>query len=219
MEGFVSGEKDLRNPLTSRRQRELDRHRIEALEAAERLLVRQSYPSISVQQIAEESEFSVGYLYKLFPSKDELYLTLVEIRKTEILELLQGVIAEDLSFSEGLEKLVKSIQCWLGEHEGFARDNRAELMVLFRRHREQMEVITETEAQMERPVVALFQKGIDEGIVCGAKPEIMASSLRALIWGFMADDVHLEKEAWSKHADRIVQIILRTYSPVWKEHE
>jgi len=203
----------------TRRQRELERHRMEVLDAAERLLARQPYTSISVQQIAEESEFSVGYLYKLFASKDELYLALVEHRKDEILELIESVSEQATCFTEGLRTLVSSIQIWLREHEGFARDNRTELMVLLQRHHKCVEDLEEKDARMQRPVLALFGRGIEEGVVGGADPELMARTLRALIWGYTSDDFHPAEETLSNHAEHIVQIILRTYSPHWKEHD
>ncbi len=203
----------------SRRERELERHRSEAFEAAERLLARQPYSSISVQEIAEEAEFSVGYLYKLFPSKDELYLALVELRKNEVLELIRGTIGRMSDFRSALNELVDGILNWLNEHQGFARDNRAELMILFRRHRTAIENLSEKDAEMNRPVVALFKKGIAEGVITGASPELMASTFKTLIWGAISDEFHHGVEHPNLESEHIVQIILRTYSPHWKEHE
>lgn len=203
----------------TRRERDLARHRAEAMDAAERLLERLPYTSITVQAIADEAEFSVGYLYKLFPSKDELYLALVETRKGEVLALIEKVQSEAESFSEGLRQMVEGMLTWLEEHAGFARDNRSEITVLFRRHHKCVDAIVKKDEQMGRPVVALFQMGIDEGVVSGAEPLVMANLLRALIWGTMANEFHREDQSHLLNADQIVQIILRTYSPHWKEHD
>ncbi len=203
----------------SRRERELNRHRAEALDAAERLLAGRPYPSISVQQIAEEAEFSVGYLYKLFASKDDLYLALLDSRKNDVLLLVQKAHAETSDFSQGLTQLVTGIQSWLREHVGIARDNRSELMMLCHRRRRSVEAIAEKDAEMHRAVVALFQRGINEGTLGGADSDQMAQTLRALIWGFMSDDFHAEECVSAIDADHIIQIILRSYSPHWKEHD
>ncbi len=207
------------NTQPTRRERELARHRSEALEAAERLLARQPYSSISVQEIAVEAEFSVGYLYKLFPSKDELYLALVELRKNEVLELIRNALDSGGDFTCALRELVECILGWLSDHHGFVRDNRAELMALFKRHRDAIVNLNEKDVEMHRPVVALFRRGIAEGMVEGESPERMASTFRTLIWGAISDDFHREMELPNLDAEHIVQIILRTYSPHWKEHE
>ena len=153
----------------TRRERDLARHQAEALDAAERLLVRLPYSAITVQAIAEEAEFSVGYLYKLFPSKDELYLSLVEARKSEIYHLVKSVEKDASTFEESLNTLVGGVLDWFQEHPGFVRDNRSELMVLFRRHHKTVEAIAKKDAEMRRPLLALFQKGIAEGSVNGAR--------------------------------------------------
>ncbi len=203
----------------TRRERDLVRHQAEAMDAAERLLVKLPYSSITVQAIAEEAEFSVGYLYKLFPSKDELYLSLVEARKSEIFQLVKKVEKDESTFEESLKTLVGGILDWFQAHQGFVRDNRSELMVLFKRHHKSVEAIAKKDAEMRRPLLALFQKGIDEGQVNGTSADLMARTLRTLLWGTMSDDIHHDAEGESLNADQIVQIILRTYSPHWKEHE
>ena len=55
-----------------RKERELKRHQAELLQATENLLARKRLHEITVQDIAAESEFSVGYIYKLFPNKEEI---------------------------------------------------------------------------------------------------------------------------------------------------
>jgi len=201
---------DVKSRKTPRRERERIRHREEVLETAERLLARQPYLSITVQSIAEEAEFSVGYLYKLFPSKDELYLALVEARKKELVEMLDRLVAEAPDFRSGLRQLVDRIHDWLLKHEVFARDGREDLMALFRRSRSQGK---RRRGHRKFPFAELFKRGISEGVVGGADPELMARTLRALLWGFIADDIHMGKETWTTHDETIVRIILKAFSP------
>ncbi|MEF8787896.1 MAG: TetR/AcrR family transcriptional regulator [Planctomycetota bacterium] len=64
----------------SRRERERLWHRRLILEAAEELFSSRGYHATSVQQIAEEAEFSVGFLYNMFENKEDLYHQLVQQR-------------------------------------------------------------------------------------------------------------------------------------------
>jgi len=203
----------------TRREREQARHRDEALAAAERLLAELPYSAISVQRIAEEAEFSVGYLYKLFPSKDELYLSLVEERKAELLDGVREVVEGSSEFGDGLTRVLDAVEEWVGRHPGFARDNRAELMLLFHRDRDRAEAILEKDRLMTPLLVELFRRGVREGVVGGESPERMARTFRALVWGFMADDLHLMQETRPEYRETIMQILLRTYSRVWTEND
>jgi len=60
----------------SRKEREIEQRKDFILQKAEKLFLSQGYNDTTMDQIAEESEFSKGTVYKYFLSKDEIYLTL-----------------------------------------------------------------------------------------------------------------------------------------------
>lgn len=60
-----------------RREREKLRQRQEMLAAALDLFSQKGYHNVSVQEIAEKSEFAIGTLYKFFQNKEDLYKALV----------------------------------------------------------------------------------------------------------------------------------------------
>ena len=60
-----------------RRERERLRHREEILEAALELFSDGGYHNVSMQEIAEKAEFSVGTLYNFFNNKEDLYKALM----------------------------------------------------------------------------------------------------------------------------------------------
>ncbi len=60
----------------SRKEREIEQRKDFILQKAEKLFLSQGYDDTTMDQIAEESEFSKGTVYKYFLSKDEIYLTL-----------------------------------------------------------------------------------------------------------------------------------------------
>ena len=78
----------------SRREKEKNRHKEEILGAALRLFSEKGFHNVSMQEIAEESEFGVGTLYNFFESKDALFEELMtstaEHVKREFTEILEG---------------------------------------------------------------------------------------------------------------------------------
>jgi AcrR family transcriptional regulator len=61
----------------SRRQREKLRQRQEMMDAALILFAEKGYHNVSMQEIAEQAEFAIGTIYKFFPTKADLYETIV----------------------------------------------------------------------------------------------------------------------------------------------
>ena len=60
-----------------RREREKLRQRQEILAAGLDLFSQKGYHNVSMQEIAEKSEFAIGTLYKFFQNKEDLYKALV----------------------------------------------------------------------------------------------------------------------------------------------
>lgn len=61
----------------SRREREKLRQRQDMLAAALELFSQKGYHNVSMQEIATQSEFAIGTLYKFFQNKEDLYRALV----------------------------------------------------------------------------------------------------------------------------------------------
>ncbi|NCC26054.1 MAG: TetR/AcrR family transcriptional regulator, partial [Deltaproteobacteria bacterium] len=57
----------------TRRERERLRQRQDILAGALALFAEKGYHNVSMQEIAERTEFATGTLYKFFPSKEDLY--------------------------------------------------------------------------------------------------------------------------------------------------
>ena len=61
---------------TSRKQRETELRKQMILEAAEKLFLSNGYEDTTMDEIANDAEFSKGTLYNYFTSKEELYLAI-----------------------------------------------------------------------------------------------------------------------------------------------
>lgn len=78
----------------SRRERDRLRHKKETLAVALRLFSDRDFYNVSMQEIAEESEFSVGTLYNFFESKESLFSALMMSCAHRIYEILMPILEE-----------------------------------------------------------------------------------------------------------------------------
>ncbi len=76
----------------NRRERERHRHRQEILDTAEKKFAENGFHKTTMEEIACEADFSVGTMYNLFASKDDLYQSLIEQRFTKISEEINAMI-------------------------------------------------------------------------------------------------------------------------------
>ena len=78
------------------------------LEATARILVREGFDKASTNRIAEVAGVSVGSLYQYFPSKEALVAALVDRHNREVMQAVQGELAEavNLPIEQGVRKLV-----------------------------------------------------------------------------------------------------------------
>ena len=89
-----------------RREREKARQRRELLDAALELFSEKGYHHVSMNEIAQKSEFAVGTLYKFFKSKEELY-------KTLMIDLANRFHSKLLEALEAKEEEIEKLQNWV----------------------------------------------------------------------------------------------------------
>lgn len=81
----------------TRRDREREQHRIDILDAAELVFVRDGIAT-KIETIAKEAEYSVGSLYNFFPSKDDLFknvlLRISQLRIRSVEDALPALLAD-----------------------------------------------------------------------------------------------------------------------------
>ena len=96
------------NPRKSASQ-ERSRLTVDALlEATARILVREGFDKASTNRIAEVAGVSVGSLYQYFPSKEALVAALIDRHNRQVMQAVQGELAEalNLSLEEAVRRLV-----------------------------------------------------------------------------------------------------------------
>lgn len=79
----------------SRREREKLRQRQEVLAAALDLFSQKGYHNVSMNEIAEKSEFAVGTLYNFFGSKEDIYKSLMTENSNRFHRALEDSLRKD----------------------------------------------------------------------------------------------------------------------------
>lgn len=107
--------------LPRRKARELAQRKVEILTVAERLFARKGFFKTSMAEIAQEAEFSVGSLYQFFPSKEAVYVALMEEKFEEYLALVQRDVAGAKTALDQLDALIATKVGFFEKHRNFFR--------------------------------------------------------------------------------------------------
>jgi AcrR family transcriptional regulator len=105
----------------TRKEREYAQHHQDILTAAETLFAEKGYHPTTMQMIAEAAEFSVGYLYKHFPGKEDMYRELVRYHLGRMNQMLDEVDELDLPPLEELYRSLATICAHFNHHRNFMR--------------------------------------------------------------------------------------------------
>lgn len=109
------------NPAESRRERELARYRREIIDAAATLFAENGYHQTTMQMIAEKADFSVGYLYKHFSGKEEMYGEMVRFHVMRLDEMIEEVRALGLPPLTDLRKTYEMVCDHFNRYPEFMR--------------------------------------------------------------------------------------------------
>ena len=175
----------------SRKERERREHRRLILEAAEELFARKGFHATSVQEIADEAEFSVGSLYNLFESKERLYHELIEMRADQYLRKLDQRLDE----ADGpVDKVRAAVRCKLDffeEHRQFfhifgnfvSGAESASPPMLSKR-------CLEIHGRIHRQLESVFEAGIREGIFADIDPVLAVLVLEGTTNAIIGEWIH-----------------------------
>jgi AcrR family transcriptional regulator len=105
----------------TRKQREHARHHQEILEAAESLFAGNGYFQTTMQMIADQAEFSVGYLYKHFNGKEDMYREMLDFHLEQMEKLKAESNSLHLGPLEGIHHTYTVICQHFNKHPGFMR--------------------------------------------------------------------------------------------------
>ena len=86
----------------SRREREKLAHRHEILDAATRVFAQKGYFNATLDEVAQEAEFSKGTMYLYFSNKEDLLFSIIHDKMEGYLKTLKSTLSGEKSFKQEL---------------------------------------------------------------------------------------------------------------------
>lgn len=185
-----------KSKTSSRRERELARHRQEMLEAAQAVFSEYGFEKARMEDIAQRAEFAVGTLYRFFSSKDQLYLELLRDKADVMEERLDEAINTGNTPLEKVRNIFFTRLDLFWDHKAFFR-----LMV------------QETEGSLHKPrlcgdenlaaryqrfleqLEAFFEAGIREGEFRHVPAHCLLMAFEGILRNYVARLGYLDQDA------------------------
>ncbi|OHB52909.1 MAG: hypothetical protein A2Y10_19500 [Planctomycetes bacterium GWF2_41_51] len=201
------------NIKLSRREREKSKHKQEILDSAIRLFSEKGFYNVSMQEIAEKSEFGVGTLYNFFESKEQLFVELMEVGIEKfgqlLIPLLDSEEAEEKKISdfiqahiELMESNIELIKLYISQYGTFTLVNPMP-----------QKLSNDLNISIQRKLEVILNTGIQKQIFRRVHAEIAALSLCATLKAFILEssenfDKEKAKDGFSKIENYFMNSVL-----------
>jgi AcrR family transcriptional regulator len=176
-----------KKPREEARKVRSDLYRRHILEAAEGVFAERGFEAAKLQEISAACGLSMGTIYSIFPSKEDICRALLDERGAELLRLARDAAARDVPAKEALDGLIESYVDYFVTHPTFLRmhlrlggswvlapgaanGGRLRLWEEIHEHH-----------------TAIFRRGIAEGTFLDEEPEFLAKLLSAMDQVLLAD--------------------------------
>ena len=174
---------DKTKTATRRKDAELETRREACVEAAERLFQTKSFVDTSMQDIANEVGLSVGSLYNLFESKDELmHQVFLRCSKEEQAWAENLVQSTNLPVREVLTAFIAKIMGVFRAHQVQFRAMVQSMTIPFAEHQHAWKDMAAHREKMVGYLAAVIDRGIREGVI---RSDMKAGRVAAAIAGSM----------------------------------
>lgn len=159
------------SPSQTRKEREFASHNQDILEAAMHLFADNGYYQTTMQMIADRAEFSVGYLYKHFSSKEQMYQELVEFHFTRLDEIMAESRAATDSPLERIRRSYQSICEHFNHHRDFMRIYHEEIG-------SEVCSLEDRKSKHYQDLVRELRAALDKGLIRDHDPELLAAVIQ-----------------------------------------
>jgi TetR/AcrR family transcriptional regulator len=184
-----------KNNSMSRKARDAQRQRYDILKAAEKVFAEKGFHKASVNDIAKEAEFSVGFIYKLFKSKDELYTDLMIHKMDELDQTVNMQLEKAANPYQQIEIIIDAVMAHLKDNRDFFKIYVNEADGFDWNIEKQFgKKLAQKFDQFIKDTVAIFEDGIEKGFFEKLDPTTMAISLVGILNGYCSYWVRNSKE-------------------------
>ena len=192
----------------TRKEREKLRHKEEILSAALKLFSNKGFHNVSMQQIAEESEFAVGTIYNFFENKEALFEELTRNCGKRITNELINILKGPGNEVERLTKFIRHAPKLLEENAEIVKLYVSELgargaKISKSRDKEDFHIILDSELQK------LLDDGIRKGLFRKVDPTIATLAINSTIQTLAFENAeHLNKAAVTETFEKVEQLFI-----------
>jgi TetR/AcrR family transcriptional regulator, mexJK operon transcriptional repressor len=150
------------------------------LEAASRVFAARVYHLVTMDQIARESRVGKGTLYRYFPSKESLYLAIVDEAFALLIGRLEAERTTAASPTVTLRRMIEAIVETFAQHLPFFRlVHRGEGRVFLRKR----QVIQSRRVHIVRLLAEVLDRGAETGVFRKVDRTLAPSMLIGMVWG------------------------------------
>lgn len=154
----------------TRKEREAARHRCEILEVAVHQFAENGYHETTMQMIADAAEFSVGYLYKHFPGKDDMYREMVRFHTGIMDEVIAEIENQGLSPLDELRATYEAVCSHFNNHRDFMR-------IYHQRLDNGVKELMERKEAHFQMMVETFTQAMESGEIRKSDPRLLATAV------------------------------------------
>ena len=168
------------------------RKRATILEAASRIFATRVYHLVTMEDVARGARVGKGTLYRYFPSKEDLYLAIVDGAFGVLIGRLEAERAADASPGTTLRRMIEAVVETFAEHlPSFRLIHRGEGRLFLRKK----EVIRARRAHIAHLLGETLDRGVEAGVFRKVDRTLAPSMLIGMVWGTAlnhADDTPAE---------------------------
>jgi len=170
----------------TRREKEIERHRGEILDAAERVFAQKGFHTATMEEVSREAEFAIGTLYKFFKGKEDLYAAILDERTSAFERRAREALETGQTARERLRSYIGCRLDIFWENPGFASLFFHETMeTRFSIRAGLTPEVKERYESFLADLTKVFRAGIEAGEFCRAKPAILANTLEWIVHGYL----------------------------------
>lgn len=166
----------------TRKEREKEQHREEILSVALRLFADRGFHNVSMQEIAAESEFSVGTLYNFFDSKESLFSALLNSCARRIYDIIVPILEAESDEREKISNFIKAHQQIIEDHRPTIKMYLSQNNLSALTFRPDIEPETDAlREEIHKKLSDIFKSGVRNGVFMDTDSRIAVLSLSAML--------------------------------------
>jgi AcrR family transcriptional regulator len=171
--------------------------------AASRVFAVRPYHVVCMDDVAEGARVGKGTLYRYFPSKEDLYLSVVAEAFDLLTRRLEGVEAEGLPVAVALSRMIEAIVETFACHLPFFRLMQQGEARLFLRKKQ---VVRARRDRIALGLARVLEQGAQTGVFRKLDRDVGSSMLIGLVWGTVLN--HADETPAELLAQRVTDFCL-----------